>query len=91
MASRGIIDAHRIRTADVRAFMRELAQPTLPRAGENRDSEHPDQGEKLSESDTRAGTRRHPGIFGGFLSMLQIKQRLLQRVRVMSHCLCRWA
>ena len=56
MASRGIIDAHRIRTADVRAFMRELAQPTLPRAEENRDSGHPSksQGEKLSESDTRA-------------------------------------
>ena len=56
MASRGIIDAHRIRTADVRAFMRELAQPTLPRAEENRDSGYPSksQGEKLSESDTRA-------------------------------------
>ena len=56
MASRGIIDAHRIRTADVRAFMRELAQPTLPRAEENRDSGHPSksQGEKPSESDTRA-------------------------------------
>lgn len=56
MASRGIIDAHRIRTADVRAFMRELAQPTLPRAEESGDSGHPSkrQGEKPSESDTRA-------------------------------------
>ena len=56
MASRGIIDAHRIRTADVRAFMRELAQPTLPRAEESGDSGHPSksQEEKPSESDTRA-------------------------------------
>ena len=56
MASRGIIDAHRTRTADVRAFMRELAQPTLPRAEESGDSGHPSkrQGEKPSESDTRA-------------------------------------
>ena len=56
MASRGIIDAHRIRTADVRTFMRELAQPTLPRAEESGDSGHPSkrQGEKPSESDTRA-------------------------------------
>ena len=39
MAARGIIDAARIRTADVRAFMRELARPTLPRAGEENSAE----------------------------------------------------
>ena len=49
--------------------MRELAQPTLPRAEESGDSGHPSkrQGEKPSESDTRAEELEDtPGVFGGF-------------------------
>ena len=92
MASRGIIDAHRIRTADVRAFMRELAQPSLPRAGENRDSGHPSksQGEKHLNLIPEQRNSKIPWSLWRFPSTPRIRQRLLQRVRVMSRCLCRW-